>query len=155
MPHNQRRWQPATILFHFPSGVDESVAAELKRMGISVSGPGVFDARICPQPPPLPTRTNLDVTTLCALCSEVCNGGQHSQRVHAWAARTSHWRVRTRSLCIQVGRSRECLASVPHPLRQCKKPTRKYQPFATPARRPLDCARRAKLPMRSVSWIPK
>ena len=62
-------------------------------MGVLVSGPGPLLPSSLPIPPPPPLRTNLDVTALCALCSEVCNGGVDSPEVAAWAAGTSHWEV--------------------------------------------------------------
>lgn len=66
-------------------------------MGVLVSGPGRLDASLLPEPQAAPQRTNLDVTTLCAMCSEVTNGGLRSKEVQEWAAQTSHWQVRALS----------------------------------------------------------
>ena len=73
---------------------DPEVAKELQEMGVLVSGPGPLLPSSLPVPPPPPPRTNLDVTALCALCSEVCNGGVDSPQVAAWAAGISHWEAR-------------------------------------------------------------
>jgi hypothetical protein len=54
---------------------------------------GSIAALPVPQPPSV---TNLDVTSLCALVSEVSWGDPHSPQLQAWAARTVHWRV---SMC--------------------------------------------------------
>eukprot|EP00798_Chlamydomonas_sp_ICE-L_P011297 gene11297-18933_t len=61
---NLRRWQAPSVVIFFPSGVDLGVERDLTAMGINVvAGPA---------PPPEPTTTNLDVTTMCALVSELC-----------------------------------------------------------------------------------
>lgn len=45
------------------------------------------------RPPPPPAVTNLDVTTLCALVSEVSYADPHSAVMTEWAAQTTHWQV--------------------------------------------------------------
>lgn len=49
--------------------------------------------RSLPPPPPAPASTNLDVTTMCALVSELSHGGAHDPHVEQWAQRTVHWVV--------------------------------------------------------------
>ncbi len=51
--------------------------------------------RSLPPPPPAPASTNLDVTTMCALVSELSHGGAQDPDVELWAARTVHWVVGT------------------------------------------------------------
>ena len=70
-------------------------------MGVLVSGPGSFECALMPPTPPPPTVTNLDVTTLCALVSEVSNGDPKRPALQAWAQRVTHWQVRlyTTFLC--------------------------------------------------------
>jgi hypothetical protein len=46
-----------------------------------------------PPPPPPPDAVNLDVTTLCALVSEVSHRPPGDAAIDAWAARTVHWRT--------------------------------------------------------------
>ncbi|KAF6260979.1 hypothetical protein COO60DRAFT_1504123 [Scenedesmus sp. NREL 46B-D3] len=59
-------------------------------MGVVVAdGPGSIAALPVPQPPRI---TNLDVTSLCGLVSEVSWGDARSPQLQAWAARTVHWR---------------------------------------------------------------
>jgi hypothetical protein len=55
-----------------------------------------------PQPPSI---TNLDVTSLCALVSEVSWGDPHSPQLQAWAARTVHWRVSIWQVAVWRGAS--------------------------------------------------
>uniref|UniRef100_A0A383WBF6 DUF1308 domain-containing protein n=1 Tax=Tetradesmus obliquus TaxID=3088 RepID=A0A383WBF6_TETOB len=89
-PVNSRRWRCPAVVVFFPSGVSAEVAAALRAMGVAVAdGPGSVAALPVPQPPSI---TNLDVTSLCALVSEVSWGDPHSPQLQAWAARTVHWR---------------------------------------------------------------
>lgn len=46
-----------------------------------------------PLPPPEPKVVNLDVTTLCALVSDVCNGDTERSEIEDWASRVTHWQV--------------------------------------------------------------
>ena len=64
-------------------------------MGVLVSGPGLFDPALLPPMPPAPSVTNLDVTTLCALVSEVSHADPKGPELQAWAQRVAHWRVGT------------------------------------------------------------
>lgn len=63
-------------------------------MGAHVmDGAAPLEPQFPPRPPP-PAYANLDVTAMCALVSEVANGGAESggtPEVLAWAARISHW----------------------------------------------------------------
>ena len=52
-----------------------------------------------PKPPPPPSATNLDVTALCALCSEVCNGIPDSPEIEAWADHKPYLKV-SRNNCL-------------------------------------------------------
>jgi len=52
---------------------------------------------LIPKPPEDPDIVNLDVTTLCALVSEVSHDGPRNPEVAQWAQRVSHW-----SRCLQV-----------------------------------------------------
>jgi hypothetical protein len=73
-------------------------------MGVLVSGPGPFDPALLPPMPPAPRVTNLDVTTLCALVSEVSHADPKGPELQAWAQRVTHWRVGTYiTSCIQWG----------------------------------------------------
>lgn len=58
------------------------------------AGPGPITPEQLPAPPPPPAAANADVTTLCALVSEATNADAARPDLWAWAARTSHWRVR-------------------------------------------------------------
>ena len=51
-------------------------------------------ASMLPSPPPEPGAVNLDVTTLCAMVSEVCNSDVRHPDIQQWAARVTHWQVR-------------------------------------------------------------
>ena len=51
-------------------------------------------ASMLPAPPPEPVAVNLDVTTLCAMVSEVCNSDVTHPDIQQWAVRVSHWQVR-------------------------------------------------------------
>lgn len=62
-------------------------------MGVRVSGPGLFDPALLPPMPPAPNVTNLDVTTLCALVSEVSHADSNGPELQAWAQRVTHWQV--------------------------------------------------------------
>lgn len=145
-PCNHRRWRAPAVVFHFPSGVAESVRDELSSIGVHVTGPGALHgeagcaaaaarlpasgssktlrycntqvqpehlqqaglstssnlsiltlvpaASMLPAPPPEPAAVNLDVTTLCAMVSEVCNSDVTRPDIQQWAARVSHWQVR-------------------------------------------------------------
>ena len=59
-----------------------------------------------PPEPPLPAVTNLDVTAMCALVSEVSyyhdapEGGELQQVLDAWSTKNVHWKV---SGCEQAG----------------------------------------------------
>ena len=58
-----------------------------------VDGQTDFSLQLPPAPPPI-QYANLDVTTMCALVSEVSNGGAvggETPEVRAWAERISHW----------------------------------------------------------------
>lgn len=91
LEHQRRGRSPQVVVF-FPSGVDAEVAAALEEMGARVAdGPGSL-ARVCGVVGN--NVTNLDVTSLCALVSEVTWRDPHSETLKAWAARTTHWRVR-------------------------------------------------------------
>eukprot|EP00873_Tetraselmis_striata_P006691 jgi/Tetstr1/426955/TSEL_017168.t1 len=93
-PCNLVRWRSPSVVFFFPQGVDAGVAAELREMGAHVmDGAAPLEPQFPPRPPP-PAYANLDVTAMCALVSEVANGGAESggtPEVLAWAARISHW----------------------------------------------------------------
>ncbi|KXZ42456.1 hypothetical protein GPECTOR_145g747 [Gonium pectorale] len=93
-PTHARRWRAPAVVVFFP-GPDPGcahpdVVAELRAMGAHAAV-GPDSLRRLPPPPPLPEATNLDVTTMCGLVSEVSNGGAHSPEVEAWAQRTVHW----------------------------------------------------------------
>ena len=64
-------------------------------MGVLVSGPGAFCSSVLPPLPPQPAVCNLDVTTMCALVSEVSNGDPARPSVQQWAQRVTHWKVST------------------------------------------------------------
>ena len=68
---------------------------------IPAAGPGPLRATDLPPPPPPPAVVNLDVTTLCALVSEVGHGSPERPEMVAWAARVSHWQVCMASLFSQ------------------------------------------------------
>ena len=93
MAVNKWRWQPVKLLYCFPSGADSAVEEELRDMGILVSNGVGIDSLTLPNPPPPPSATNLDVTALCALCSEVCNGELNSPEIAAWASNKPHLKV--------------------------------------------------------------
>lgn len=65
----------------------------VQAMGVVVTGPGRFDPALLPPMPPAPTTVNLDVTTLCALVSEVSHGDPTRPELQQWAQRVVHWRV--------------------------------------------------------------
>ena len=65
----------------------------LQAMGVLVSGPGQFDSALLPPMPLLPSVTNLDVTTLCALVSEVSHADTSNPVLQQWAQKTKHWQV--------------------------------------------------------------
>lgn len=67
-------------------------------MGVLVSGPGPFNPALLPPMPPGPSVTNLDVTTLCALVSEVSHADPKGPELQSWAQRVTHWQVSTRHL---------------------------------------------------------
>ncbi|DBA72354.1 TPA: hypothetical protein ACH3X2_010511 [Trebouxia sp. C0005] len=89
---NQLMWQAPTVLFHFPQGVYTDVKTQLTAMGVLVSGPGLFDPALLPPMLPAPSVSNLDVTTLCALVSEVSHADPKGPELQAWAQRVAHWR---------------------------------------------------------------
>jgi hypothetical protein len=91
-PEHKRRGRSPQVVVFFPSGVDAEVAAALTELGAKVAnGPNSL-APLCGMV--ANNVTNLDVTTLCALVSEVTWRDPQSEALKAWAARTSHWRVR-------------------------------------------------------------
>lgn len=65
----------------------------VQTMGILVSGPGRFDPALLPPMPAVPKVANLDVTTLCALVSEVSHTDPAEPQLQAWAQRVVHWQV--------------------------------------------------------------
>ena len=65
----------------------------LQAMGVIVTGPGTFDPALLPPTPPDSSTVNLDVTTLCALVSEVSNGDPRRPELQQWAQRVAHWQV--------------------------------------------------------------
>ena len=67
-------------------------------MGVVVTGPGRFDPALLPPMPPDPATVNLNVTTLCALVSEVSNGDPTRPELQQWAQRVVHWQVGRRKL---------------------------------------------------------
>ena len=67
--------------------------AGVQAMGVVVTGPGRFDPALLPPMPAAPATANLDVTTLCALVSEVSNGDPRRPELQEWAQRVVHWRV--------------------------------------------------------------
>jgi hypothetical protein len=79
------------VVCFFPSGVDASVVRALEGLGAKVAcGPGSL-APLCGRTsPPI---TNLDVTAMCALVSEVCWRAPGCEVLAAWAQRTTHWQV--------------------------------------------------------------
>lgn len=88
---NVVRWQSPSVIFHLPLGVHPAVKAELSAMGVLVSGPGRFDVSILPAMPAAPDTVNMDVTTLCALVSEVSNGDAFGADLQQWAQQVTHW----------------------------------------------------------------
>lgn len=66
------------------------------------AGPGPISSDQLPPVPPPPASVNLDVTTLCALVSELTNADPTRADLWAWAARTSHWRVRHASQLLRL-----------------------------------------------------
>jgi hypothetical protein len=91
-PEHKRRGRSPQVVVFFPSGVDAEVAAALTGLGAKVAnGPNSL-ALLCGVV--ANNVTNLDVTTLCALVSEVTWRDPQSETLKSWAARTSHWRVR-------------------------------------------------------------
>lgn len=73
---------------------------------------GLLSLRDVPRPPLPPVIVNLDVTSMCALVSEVCHGGPENDAVCEWAQRVCHWEE-----CLQVGRI--CTALVSCGCRRC------------------------------------
>ena len=65
----------------------------VQAMGVLVSGPGRFDVSILPAMPAAPDTVNMDVTTLCALVSEVSNGDAFGADLQQWAQQVTHWQV--------------------------------------------------------------
>ena len=65
----------------------------VQTMGVVVSGPGRFDLALLPPMPAMPKVANLDVTTLCALVSEVSHTDPAEPQLQAWAQRVVHWQV--------------------------------------------------------------
>ena len=66
---------------------------DVQAMGVIVTGPGRFDPTLLPSMPSAPTTVNLDVTTLCALVSEVSNGDPSRPELQQWAQKVAHWQV--------------------------------------------------------------
>jgi hypothetical protein len=90
-PAHKRRGRSPQVVVFFPSGVDEEVSAALTSLGAKVAnGPGSL-APLCGVVGN--NVTNLDVTTLCALVSEVTWRDPHCEALQAWASRTIHWKV--------------------------------------------------------------
>lgn len=58
---------------------------------------GLLSLGDIPRCPPPPLIVNLDVTSMCALVSEVSHGGPTNSAVCEWAQRISHWEE-----CLQV-----------------------------------------------------
>lgn len=71
-----------------------------------VTGPGALLETRLPQPPPEPEVVNLDVTTMCALVSEVCNGDTERPHIMAWASKVTHWQVL--HICVAILRGVCC-----------------------------------------------
>ncbi|GIL53318.1 hypothetical protein Vafri_8949, partial [Volvox africanus] len=90
-PEHHRRWQPPRVVLFFPSGVHPDVRQQLEARGAYVAV-GPDSLRALPPPPPAPTVTNLDVTAMCGLVSEISHGGANDPEVELWAQRTVHWR---------------------------------------------------------------
>lgn len=65
----------------------------MQEMGVIVSGPGDFHSASLPPVTVLPAICNLDVTTLCALISEVSHGDPLRPALQHWAQRVTHWKV--------------------------------------------------------------
>ncbi|PNH09654.1 hypothetical protein TSOC_003655 [Tetrabaena socialis] len=89
-PQHQRRWRAPSVVLFFPGGVHPGVRQELTAMGVHVAlSPDSL--RCLPPPPPPPAVTNLDVTAMCALVSDLSHGGAEDAGVERWAQRTVHW----------------------------------------------------------------
>ncbi|GAX81285.1 hypothetical protein CEUSTIGMA_g8717.t1 [Chlamydomonas eustigma] len=86
-----RRWTAPRIVLFFPSGTDDGVKHKLQAMGILVAE-GVDALTTLPPAPAAPRVANLDVTTMCALVSEVCHAELEDLRLEAWSERNIHWR---------------------------------------------------------------
>jgi hypothetical protein len=91
-PQHKRRGRSPQVVVYFPSGVDDEVAAALTALGAKVANGTGSLAAVCGIVGN--NVTNLDVTTLCALVSEVSWRDPYCDELQAWGARTTHWKVR-------------------------------------------------------------
>lgn len=90
-PEHKRRGRSPQVVVYFPSGVDDEVAAALTALGAKVANGTGSLAAVCGIVGN--NVTNLDVTTLCALVSEVSWRDPYCDELQAWGARTVHWKV--------------------------------------------------------------
>lgn len=73
--------------------MDAEMGKQLRCLGALVSS-GKLNVTALPTPPPMPQATNLDVTALCALCSEVSNSSPDCPRITVWAEQKTYFEVR-------------------------------------------------------------
>ncbi|GMH40966.1 hypothetical protein BSKO_08870 [Bryopsis sp. KO-2023] len=91
-PNNHQRWRAPSVVIYFLEDIDEGVKDAITEMGAYVQvGPDPPTLEGVPEPPEPPTIANLDVTSMCALVSEVSHGGVENALVTQWAQRVSHW----------------------------------------------------------------
>lgn len=67
---------------------------------LSFQGPSCLHG--IPGPPEPPMLANIDVTSMCALVSEVSHGRGESALVRQWAERVDHWKE-----CLEVNQKKE------------------------------------------------
>jgi hypothetical protein len=97
-PWNAWHWRPPQVVY-YAAGAPWApcVAARLREQGALVAGPGPLGDSVLASVPPAPAAANLDITTLCALVSELSHGAARAAGAGAQAALSPGFQARART----------------------------------------------------------
>eukprot|EP00210_Caulerpa_lentillifera_P008694 g8293.t1 len=85
------RWRPPDVVIYCPEQFPTEVESEIRQLGGHCITGDLENLKQIPAAPGDPEIVNLDVTTLCALVSEVSHSGPRNSLVIQWAKKVSHW----------------------------------------------------------------
>ncbi len=94
---NAWHWRPPQVVY-YAAGAPWApcVAARLREQGALVAGPGPLGEAVLASVPPAPAAANLDITTLCALVSELSHGAARAAGAGEPAALSPGFQARAR-----------------------------------------------------------